>query len=283
MGSEDTHVQVPSPRRETKPHGRVDPAVMRDVSLPQQVKLLYALLATYADGVTRECWPSRNRIVTESGMSRGAFDAALRCAESVGLVETRAEFMRDGQRCDEGGPGAERTSNRYVLHDFGTGFKVGQGPGRKLPYGYGVRTAVVPTSAQPLGGGGTADVQEQDHLTQPSSTHAMTPPGEDAASVAAKSRPKVKLFRPKRWTELDSETAAQEACAYVARAFRAVGFRPTDRALSALGQSIKRWDDDGMDRTKMWVNVRREVDKFGLLGQYEDWLAPLPPRLSVVR
>lgn len=283
MLDQDTHVQGAQGKtgRRKQPFGTVDTAVMRDESLPWQVKALYTCLVTYC-GEKREAFPSLNRIARESGMSRSSVLAAIRCAEECKLIEVRAEFARDGERSDDPDKG-EQTSNRYLLRDFEGGYKTGHGPGRRLPYPSDRGVAVTPHPVEPLDPASAAAIPEQDHRswTTPKSTH--TSPDEDAASGRRETRRKIKLFRPKRWTELDTEQAAQDTCAYVARAFKAIGLRPTDEAMHALGRSIQKWDEDGVDRVRMWANVRREVDKFGIKEPYLDWLVPLPPHLSVVR
>lgn len=112
---------------------------------------------------------------------------------------------------------------------------------------------------------------EHDHLSDATLNRPSSPPGEVAASGGRK----LKLIRPRRWTELDTEQAAQDACACVARTFKTIGLRPTETAFHALGQSIQRWDEEQRSREDMWRWVRNAVDAFGAPGPYEDWLEPL--------
>lgn len=109
--------------------GFVDQEVIRDPSIPANVKLVYTLLATYASD-KRSAFPSKATIARELGISLRAVDAAVNTAAEIGLftVVHRPKKDKNG-RVIYGKDGKPlHTSNRYLLHDFGGGYVPGSGP-----------------------------------------------------------------------------------------------------------------------------------------------------------
>jgi len=95
--------------------GMVDPDIIRDESLPKNVKTVYTYLVTYCSDV-RSAYPSRSRIARQAGLSVRSVDGAIKTAEQVGLftVQRRRE-------------GKLNQTNVYLLHDFGGGYEAGSG------------------------------------------------------------------------------------------------------------------------------------------------------------
>lgn len=109
--------------------GMVDKSIIRDPSLPQNVKTVYTLLATYAHD-ERSAFPSKETIARESSLSKRAVDAAVAIGAEVGLFTIVRRVRKD----DNGRPILSKdgkplqTSNKYLLHDFGGGYIPGSGP-----------------------------------------------------------------------------------------------------------------------------------------------------------
>lgn len=61
--------------------------VMCNPNLSPQAKALYALLATYADYKTRECFPGRRRLAEDLGVSERTIGTLLAALADAGVVE----------------------------------------------------------------------------------------------------------------------------------------------------------------------------------------------------
>lgn len=79
-------------------------AVMKDTSLKASDKSVYAVLCMYADNNTADCWPSRNTIMKEAGISDHSLRKSLRILKEAGYIEVRKRYNSGGQ-----------ASNLYVL------------------------------------------------------------------------------------------------------------------------------------------------------------------------
>lgn len=106
MSISDTDTPVTA-RRRTGPWGTVVSAVMRDPLIPAPTKALYALLATYAGGEQRSCWPSRETLAQQMGCSVPTIDRHIQALEELGILEKASRYRENGSQ----------TANEYLLLD----------------------------------------------------------------------------------------------------------------------------------------------------------------------
>ena len=71
------------------------------------VKLVYAVLCSYADNTTKQSWPSIKKIAKKSCCSENTARRAVRSLKELGLIDVKARY----------GPDLNQTSNAYILCD----------------------------------------------------------------------------------------------------------------------------------------------------------------------
>lgn len=74
---------------------QIDPAVIRDTSLPYLTRLIYVALATYADATTGECWPSQQTIAADVGIQERAVRTHLKTLIAAGYVRVVRRRRQD--------------------------------------------------------------------------------------------------------------------------------------------------------------------------------------------
>jgi hypothetical protein len=102
-------------------------AIVRDRTLPRNVRTLYAYFTTYCTGDDRVAFPGRDLIAEDVDLSVRAVNDAIRVGERAGLWSV-SKFRST--------KGYDR--NRYHLHDTDGGYRPGTGPGARakgLPRG----------------------------------------------------------------------------------------------------------------------------------------------------
>lgn len=106
-------------RRGDLPFGKVYRHIIRDRSLPRNVRTIYTYLTTYAAGA-REAYPSRDVMAEDVDLSVGAVAQAIRIGRECKLWHIVKVSTRGGY-----------SYNKYVLHDLDGGYVPGSGPGRR--------------------------------------------------------------------------------------------------------------------------------------------------------
>ncbi|MDP7305473.1 MAG: helix-turn-helix domain-containing protein [Pirellulaceae bacterium] len=74
---------------------QIDPAVIRDTSLPPLTRLVYVALAIYADHETGECFPSQKTIADDIGIKERAVRNHLQALIDAGYVEVVKRRRQD--------------------------------------------------------------------------------------------------------------------------------------------------------------------------------------------
>lgn len=77
-------------------YGLVDNTIIRDPTLTPEARFIYSLLAGYANK-RRECYPSVERLIKESGMSSQRFYKHLELLLKKNIVQK--ERVKDGNLC----------------------------------------------------------------------------------------------------------------------------------------------------------------------------------------
>lgn len=296
--SQDSHAQAPdaAPSDEAR-LGRSGPIftrtpewVLASECSPQAYTLYAALLAHVnrqrGDGIV---WPGMDTLAAIVGFRRRqSLRPYIAELEAIGAVDV------------ERNPRSMRRGFVYVVHEL-------------PPEGYSgpltvaeftkLRRKVLDSipaprdGAAPIGEGGTASAarggagaSNQTNATQTNVSTSTTPSGENTSRWGDRSQarspvksPKLTLIRPKEWERLTTEQASQKVVALTVRAYERLGFEVVEHARRMVGQAVTKWLEDGRRRDAVWSNIKTEVAKFGQSGTYEDWIVPLPPRLSVVR
>lgn len=120
--------------------GMVDVKVVRDRSLPRNVRTVYTYLATYCSVAddpekghpARSAYPSRARIGNDTDMSVSAVDIALKIGSDAGLWTIVKRWINESgetvEAIAETGGRHEPTSSLYLLHDLGGGYVAEVGP-----------------------------------------------------------------------------------------------------------------------------------------------------------
>ncbi len=235
----DSKDSSPVQRTKRMRFGMVDPDVIRDESLPRNVRTVYTYLVTYCSDV-RSAYPSRARIARQTGMSVRTLDAAIQHAEAVGLftVERRRE-------------GNINQTNVYRLHDFGEGYEPGFG-GVVQPLHQGV--------GQSLHEDGATVAPDLYNVSTPSSIQTSTSGDAYAASGhRTSSLTDMKITPSDRYWKMDGPHAMQHLASCVVRTLKRakLELRPEGRKL--LGASLKE-------------NLASEGTYEGLIREAESWV-----------
>jgi hypothetical protein len=185
--------------------GMVEKAVMRDETIPRNVKLLYAYLTIWC-GEERSAFPGRARIARELGLSLSALDEAKKIGQDIGLWKVQ-------NRPDPENPKLKAT-NKYWLNDQGGSYVPGSGTGARAkgkPRGRSAQRSPEQGVGQNLGEGVSQNLadpppksgQYQDQLSRPASieTNASSvdaPAGahEQARGRANESSNRIHIDRP---------------------------------------------------------------------------------------
>lgn len=88
-------------------YGKVDNEIVRDSSLTPESRLIYTLLAGYANS-DRKCYPSVRTLISESGMSQTRFYKHIDILVNRGIV--KKERIMEGNLA---------RGTLYTLCDFG--------------------------------------------------------------------------------------------------------------------------------------------------------------------
>jgi len=271
--------------------GMVDTAIIRDESLPRNVKTLYAYLATFCTE-ERSAFPARPRMARETGLSVRAVDEALKTGAACGLWTVERRPVERGRHL----------TNVYLLHDQGGTYVVGSGPGPRLkgaPRGRGVGADFAPRRAQILHGVGADFAPEVDKGTRPLPNKTSASGGDafsgnayaagaHRASSAGDSTParqdrKLHIVQPRNFDRLDDGAVAAALTGSCIAAMRKAGLTPDTRAGDALGYSIGRWrDEEGLSRRQLLARLRQHISLAGTDDTGWGWLATVPPRASAV-
>lgn len=86
--------------------GKVDNRIIRDSTLTPEARLIYTLLAGYAN-TDRQCYPSVKHLIQESGMSSARFYKHIELLTERGIV--KKERLKEGNLC---------RGTLYTLCDF---------------------------------------------------------------------------------------------------------------------------------------------------------------------
>lgn len=216
--------------------GMVDPAVIRDVTLPPMVKLVYTHLATYCSD-QRSAFPSRATIAKQIGVSVRTVDSALKTAEKVHLITVQRRRVEKRHR-----------TSVYVLHDFDGGYISGAGPVG------GSASPAPPDAGDARGGAGAAP--ELDHGSTPrvqtittSSDAACAPRAAARGQQSASQTPKLHLRRD--FANLTDKGARRHLVAAAIKAMRHVGLTPTPNAAHRIGRALKEQHEAGTVRVRL--------------------------------
>lgn len=76
---------------------KVDVAVIRDKSLSQTARIIFAVLCTFADKDTRGCWPGNKAVAEAAGFSKSTVIRAYKELEARGVIARSDRFNGDGQ------------------------------------------------------------------------------------------------------------------------------------------------------------------------------------------
>lgn len=161
-----------------------DMTVFRDRSLPPNVKLVYVALIGYADR-QRKCWPSRERLAYDTGLSVRAVARAIKAMTEAGLITA----VRT------------QTSNRYTVHDRGGTYIHGSGPGGL--------TVLPEKTVSPFGRD-----RESHELDQRSRPETQTTSSGDAYAAAGRfaSEPTTRtIITDKKWAAIPDDEIGQAA------------------------------------------------------------------------
>ena len=235
--------------------GMVDTAVIRDRSLPANVKTLYTYLATYC-GDTRSAYPSRATIAKDTGLSVRSIDAAITTAETAGLITV--ERRREGK---------VNKSSIYWLRDLGRGYVPGSGPLSSEGGGAGAAPGV----GQQVHQGGAGAAPEQDKRSRPTSIKTNNAAGEDdsvddacqrvpTSKLAGEPTKPLRIFRPRGFYDWDDGHAMQHTVSAAVAALRAAGCRPSRRCPDAIGEMFRRNIENGCTRRVIVDHIEREIN-----------------------
>lgn len=76
--------------------GKVDNEIIRDLTLTPESRFIYTLLSGYANS-DRKCYPSVERLISESGMSATRFYNHMKILVNRGII--KKERIKEGNLC----------------------------------------------------------------------------------------------------------------------------------------------------------------------------------------
>lgn len=237
--------------------GMVDTTIIRDQSLPRNVKSVYAYFTTWC-GDTRSAFPSRGRIARETGLSVRTLDEALSIGEAAGLWRIVRRPVERGRH----------ETSVYELLDQGQGYVVGSGPVEvKVPRPrQGADSA--PTSVQVLHPVGAGSAPETDNVIQTSSTQTSTsgdsPSGPHADARGSEGAPRdeepndPKLYLPRTFETMAEPAVRKKLVGAALTALEAVGLRPADNAADRMGEALRHYSrTEKHDRHRLAEHVTK--------------------------
>lgn len=221
--------------------GMVDPAVIRDVTLPPMVKLVYTHLATYCSD-QRSAFPSRATIARQVGVSVRTVDGALKVAEKAHLITVQRRRVEKRNR-----------TSVYVLHDFGGGYDPGAGP-------IGGSAGDAPPSAGDARGRAGAAPDLDNRSTPQSQTTSTSSDAACAPRAAARGRdsaPRTPTLHLRRdFAALTDKGVRRHLVAASLKAMEHVGFTLTTDAAQRIGQALKVQHEAGKTRDQLAQMLR---------------------------
>jgi hypothetical protein len=93
--------------RRNVPFTMVTNAVLKDRTLKASDKSVYATICLYADNETSDCYPSRETLMKDAGVSDKTLRNSLRRLADKGYIDIKHRYNKNGQ-----------SSNLYVLLDI---------------------------------------------------------------------------------------------------------------------------------------------------------------------
>lgn len=168
--------------------GMVDKSVMRDETIPRNVKLVYAYLTIWC-GATRSAYPGRARMAREIGLSLSALDEAKAIGAKIGLWKIE-------NRPDPDNP-KRNLSNKYWLNDQGGSYVPGSGTGARVKGKPRGRAAAKQTEAdspdqgvgQNMGEGVSQNLADPLPESGQYRDHGTTPLGIDTTDASSEDAP----------------------------------------------------------------------------------------------
>lgn len=134
-----------------QPFGKVYTAIIRDVTLPRNVKTIYTYLSTWCAD-QRSAFPGRELMAEETDLSVSAIDEAKRIGLEVKLWSIEKVPTKSGY-----------SYNKYVLHDRDGVYVPGSGPGKRQ-------------KGKPRGRAAADDAQEPRPKSGPGHGQNLAPP-----------------------------------------------------------------------------------------------------------
>lgn len=92
--------------RRRHPFAMVTKTVLKDTTIKASDKAVYSILCMYADNNTSDCYPSRETIIKEAGVSDNTLRKSIRKLKEKGYIGVERRASRYG-----------RASNLYTLLD----------------------------------------------------------------------------------------------------------------------------------------------------------------------
>jgi hypothetical protein len=265
-------------KRSTKRQfGFTDATIVRDETLPKNVKTVYNYLATFC-GEERSAYPGRTRMSRETGLSAAALDEAKRVGEEFGvwsIIRPDDELDEQGQ---PRGPREKRpVTNVYVLHDHGGGYVAGTGPGAKVkgkPRGRHVTRGaqnLSPHPAQNLNPPGSKSEPNQYQGPPPPDISTSAPrddsienpsagSGRRTSSPTRKSKPKrITITPPKNLERLDEAAQMQTVVRCAVKAAGRVGRELAPGVTDSIGRML-RTNIDAHDARFLAKHIEKELN-----------------------
>lgn len=253
--SQDTHTPDDEQPSGGVSFGMTDMTVFRDRSLPPNVKLVYVALVGYADR-DRRCWPSRERIAHDTGLSVRAVARALKMMTEAGLIT----LVRT------------QASNRYTIHDRGGSYLHGSGPGGL--------TVLLERTHSPAGRDSQSpELDQRPRPATQTTTSSDAASGAHHASAMGERGTPIKIY-PKRgfYRIAEHGDAVQSLVACAVTAMEAAGLVIHDNAANAIGHTLAE-SYETATRQQMVEIVERWVNRAGdPTDEGAGWLASWPGR-----
>lgn len=76
-------------------YGKVYARIFNDTTLTKEARILYGCLALRADSKSRECYPSVDTIIKESGLCKTTVYKCMRELQDRGIVEKKSRLVNN--------------------------------------------------------------------------------------------------------------------------------------------------------------------------------------------
>lgn len=249
--SHDSNTDVSDQPSGVVQFGRIQRSIALDRTLPRDVKVVYSVLAVYANK-QRICWPSRETIALDASISVSAVSRALKHAAKVGILTILHT----------------QTSNRYQLHDMEIG---GYIPGESEPPGQ----ADLPGGSHGPSGQVT-QTHKQDHTTRPAIQTISTSGDAVSGGHRTSSPTDRKIYLPADFGEYDDRHANQFLVGAAVAAMEKAGLIVAPTAADGMGGTLKRRLGEGQTRAQLVAAVRTWVKLAGTKDKGSGWIASEP-------